>query len=241
MTKFMVKLKASGYDRNQRWEILKSGTRRYNRLVEEERKGIRRVNRPRWEGGGRRYVNKLLQKKNWYKRRKKDGKTEEGKKSTEVGKRHLEGGGGTQYGGDHSLKRGDCAEQEAETVMFIPSTPRGELMRAMKEADINFRKGTKIKPIKFVERAGVSMTDMLVESNPWGDMVCGRNGCFICRGEKGGIKHCMKEEILYKITCEECKGQERQVEYWGETGRDGFARGGEHLKGCKEKDKENAL
>ena len=52
MTKFMVKLKASGYDRNQRWEILKSRTRIYNRMVEEEKKGTRRVNRPRWEGKG---------------------------------------------------------------------------------------------------------------------------------------------------------------------------------------------
>ena len=52
MTQFMVKLKASGYDRNQRWEILKSGTRRYNKMVENEKKGIRRIYRPRWEGKG---------------------------------------------------------------------------------------------------------------------------------------------------------------------------------------------
>ena len=50
MTMFMVKLNASGYSRNQRWEILKSGTRKYNRMVEEEKRGGRRVNRPRWEG-----------------------------------------------------------------------------------------------------------------------------------------------------------------------------------------------
>ena len=38
MTQFMVKLKASGYNRNQRWEILKSGTRRYNKMVEDEKR-----------------------------------------------------------------------------------------------------------------------------------------------------------------------------------------------------------
>ena len=59
MTKFMVKLRASGYNRNQRWEILKAGSRKYNKMVEDEEKGIRRINRPRWEGGGRRYVKKL--------------------------------------------------------------------------------------------------------------------------------------------------------------------------------------
>ena len=67
MTRFMVKLRASGYNRNQRWEILKAGSRKYKRMVEDEDKGVRRVNRPRWEGGGMRYVRKLLQKKNWFK------------------------------------------------------------------------------------------------------------------------------------------------------------------------------
>ena len=80
------------------------------------------------------------------------------------------------------------------------------------------------------------MVDMLVQSNLWGDMECGRKECFICRGEKGGMRQCMKEGVLYNITCEECKAQEKKAEYWGETGRDGFTRGGEHLKGCKEKD-----
>ena len=132
-------------------------------------------------------------------------------------------------------------ETESETVMFVPSTPRGELVKAMKEADTNFRKGTRIKPIKFVERAGLSLSDMLVDSNPWGDQECGRKGCFICRGVKRGIRNCMKEGVVYNITCEECKSKEKKAEYWGETGRDGYARGGEHLKGCRDKDKENAL
>ena len=74
MTKFMVKLRASGYNRNQRWEILKSGSRKFSRMLDDEDKGIRRVNRPRWEGGGNINVKKLLQKKNWYK--KKGGNTE---------------------------------------------------------------------------------------------------------------------------------------------------------------------
>ena len=44
MTKFMMKLRASGYSRAQRWEILKSGSRRFTRMVEDEKKGKRRVN-----------------------------------------------------------------------------------------------------------------------------------------------------------------------------------------------------
>ena len=66
-------------------------------------------------------------------------------------------------------------------------------MKSMREADKDFRRGTKIRPIKFVERAGISLTDILVQSNPWGDMKCGRQECFVCRGDQGGIKDCMKE------------------------------------------------
>ena len=125
--------------------------------------------------------------------------------------------------------------------MFIPSTPRGELLKLMRDTDSNFRRGTTIKPIKFIERAGVSLTDTLVDSNPWGDRKCGRTDCFICRGEKGGIGQCMKESVLHSIKCEECTTKGSKSIYWGETGRDGYVRGGEHLKGCNEKNDENAL
>ena len=193
-------------------------------------------------GEGERYVNKLLQKKNWYKNRKKEVSTVEDQNVIEGGgKRQIKEVENKQYGGDHSKKRGEWEEQEPETVMFVPSTPRGELVKAMKEADNNFRKGTKIKPIKFIERAGISMTDMLLQSNPWGDMKCGREGCFVCRAEKGGIKDCMKESVLYSIKCDDCTERGRETKYWGETGRDGFIRGGEHLKGCSERREDNAL
>ena len=103
------------------------------------------------------------------------------------------------------------------------------------------RKGTKIRPIKFVDRAGTSLTDMLVSGNPWGDQKCGRSECFVCRGEQGGMNACMKEGVLYQIQCEECKTRGRQVEYWGETGRDSYSRWGEHIKGCREQKGDNVL
>ena len=123
MTKFMVKLRASGYSRSQRWEILKSGSKRFNRMVEDEKRGIRRVNRPRWEGGGKRYVGKLLRKKNWYKK-KKEGSTEkeQGIDKGKGGVYKIDGGGKTE------IERGTKEEKDPETVMFIPSTPRGGII-----------------------------------------------------------------------------------------------------------------
>ena len=114
-------------------------------------------------------------------------------------------------------------------------------MKNMKEADQQFRKGTKMRQIKFVERAGVSLRDTLVSSNPWGDMKCGREQCFMCKSEKGGISKCMKEGILYSIRCDECEKVARKVEYWGETGRDGFCRGEEHVNGCRNRNEDNPM
>ena len=38
-------------------------------------------------------------------------------------------------------------ESEPESVIFVPSTPRGELVKRLRESDIQFRKGSKIKQI----------------------------------------------------------------------------------------------
>ena len=51
----------------------------------------------------------------------------------------------------------------------------------------------------------------------------------------------MKEGVLYSIRCEKCKENERTVEYWGETGRDCYSRGEEHLKGCRDKCEDNPM
>ena len=34
---------------------------------------------------------------------------------------------------------------------------------------------------------------------------------------------------------------EREVEYWGETGRDCYSRGGEHVRGCRDKSEDNPM
>ena len=51
----------------------------------------------------------------------------------------------------------------------------------------------------------------------------------------------MKESVLYNIRCDECKERGKKAEYWGETGRDGYIRGGEHLKECEAQNEDNAL
>ena len=65
-------------------EILKSGSRKFKRMVEQEKGGVRRVNRPRWEGGKHRYVKKVLSKKNWYKKKRESKEYSRGEESRGV-------------------------------------------------------------------------------------------------------------------------------------------------------------
>ena len=48
-------------------------------------------------------------------------------------------------------KKQEHERAEVEAVIFVPSTPGGELVKRMQECDDNFREGTKEKKLKFVE------------------------------------------------------------------------------------------
>ena len=74
-------------------------------------------------------MSKLMSKKNWYKKNRWDVKGRESKE-----------------GYEERSKGNKCErdESEPETVIFVPSTPRGELVKRMRESDSQFRKGSKI-------------------------------------------------------------------------------------------------
>ena len=92
-----------------------------------------------------------------------------------------------------------------------------------------------------MERREKSIQDILVSGNPWSDRKCGRDRCFICERENGSMGECMRESALYRITCMECKKGEKVSEYWGETGRNCYLRGEEHLTGLTNRQEDNAL
>ena len=111
-----------------------------------------------------------------------------------------------------------------DVPLFVPHTPRGALAKAMREKEAQNNQGRKIR-FKIIEKGGVSLERKLRRSNPWAGGKCGRPRCFQCRGEKGG--NCWKESVTYTLWCDECG--EEVAAYKGESGRNGFTRGGEHL------------
>ena len=126
--------------------------------------------------------------------------------------------------------------------MFVPATPGGELVKQLQENEEKMKEGTSRKKIKFVERGGTTVKDMLCRNNPWGKRKCGRDECLVCPDGKEGMGgECRREGVLYLITCKKCQEMGVKAEYWGETARTGYERGGEHLAGLRGRYEKNGL
>ena len=66
---------------------------------------------------------------------------------------------------------------------------------------------------------------------------CGRPKCFPCRAGEGG--NCWRESVTYTLWCEECGI--KVAAYKGESGRNGFSRGEEHLDNYATQDEEKSI
>ena len=106
-----------------------------------------------------------------------------------------------------------------EAVIFVPSTPKSELARRMKEeisrSNLN---------INVVERPGIKIKRLLQKNDPYKSGECSAANCFVCSTTKEGS--CRKSGVTYVITC---KGNCGGDVYNGETHKNGYSRGGEHL------------
>lgn len=108
-----------------------------------------------------------------------------------------------------------------ESVIFVPATPNSTIKKSYEAV----MKETTFK-MKIVEKSGTQLKRILQVSNPFRKEQCNDvEKCFICKS--GDKKNCRKNEIKYHINCEDdiCK----EDIYHGETSRNGYTRGEEHL------------
>ena len=61
--------------------------------------------------------------------------------------------------------------------------------------------------------------------------------CFPCRTDEGG--DCRREGVTYSLICEECG--DNVCEYFGETGRNAYTRGLEHLANIQAQDENKSV
>ena len=122
-----------------------------------------------------------------------------------------------------------------ESVLFVTATPGSELKELLQKEIAK----SKFK-IKVVEKAGKKLVRLLQKNNPFAKSGCGEADCLVCMGNTGGS--CRETGITYTINCLGIpEGQDARTEdggqeqptctgvYNGETGRNGYTRGGKHL------------
>ena len=114
-------------------------------------------------------------------------------------------------------KRDGC-----EAVLFLEATPdealANECQKILKDAKL---------PIRTIERAGNSMKDMLVKSNPFERREC---ICEICKRNQRKKVNCKTRNVVYEIECFGSKNGEKCTDkYIGETSRSLGERFEEHV------------
>ena len=122
----------------------------------------------------------------------------------------------------------------SKTVLFVSSTP-GSKLRKLYEEEIS---KTNIK-MKVVERAGPNLKKRLQRSNPFGSQGCGKSDCLVCGNNNTNERKkgmCRRENITYEIECSKCN----EI-YIGESARNAYARGKEHLSELIKKNPSSVL
>ena len=126
-----------------------------------------------------------------------------------------------------------------DVPLFVPYTPNSMLAREIKAvSDRRMKNGASIN-FKIVESGGVPLKSIFHRSDPWDNVKCGRSDCFPCQKDSGGS--CRRSGVTYQILCLECKNNGIVAQYKGESGRNMYCRGKEHLSDLRKKSKSSPL
>ena len=129
-------------------------------------------------------------------------------------------------------KRNWFKRRGEEAVLFVPATPGSKLAKLYREevemADVK---------IKIEEKTGRKIKNILQKNDPMSTKGCNDNTCFVCTTSQKG--NCRSSSVNYRITCG-CKDKCEYV-YNGQTSKNGFTRGGEHIQDFEKKRDESVL
>ena len=127
--------------------------------------------------------------------------------------------------------------REIESVVFIPYTQNASLRKELQKVDDQTTKVLGMGRTKYEERAGVQLSQALMDKNPWVKLNqgCGRDFSCPCKSSKGKGISCRAEGVCYSITCIPCEKEKLKAIYIGETSRSACERMYEHMYNFKRK------
>ena len=132
-------------------------------------------------------------------------------------------------------------EIEYKSVLFVPITKGGKLLKEMKKREDEINKYSDER-IKIVEGGGVQMKNLLVVKNPFPNTVCEMRKCILCKNNTKEIKiPCNTNNVGYRLVCETCEEKGFQRTYEGETARSARTRGAEHMRDFKKGKDDSAM
>ena len=118
-----------------------------------------------------------------------------------------------------SSQKGPCGPP-----IIIPSTPNSELARMLR--GIADQEPNPKKRFRIIEKGGPTIERSLMKPNPIGKEGCEKSDCIVCN-QVGGGKLCHKGNVCYTM---DCKVNGCDAGYDGETHRNAYTRGLEHMK-----------
>ena len=110
--------------------------------------------------------------------------------------------------------------------IIIPATPNGELASMLQKV-VDEECDKKLR-FKVIEKGGAKIKRKLQISNPLETPGCTDEKCLACKQERGKGGKCRKSNVNYKVSCKICPQDGKSV-YIGETSRNLYTRGKEHL------------
>ena len=206
INKYSQKLVNSGYRVEQIRKVIINGIKGYERRLRESmRPGGRRLHRTAKESSGRRMRKKILDKTEWFRKKKTTTEQEKGCESNSKGQIPT-----TSHRKKHDkivdkLTNDKKIPQDSiktRSVIFVEQTRDGILAREIRnvlsrlENMLGFR-------IKVVERTGTTLKNTLSNTNPWAGSHCGRTECVTCN--QGGEENapCTSRSLVYENIVEQ--------------------------------------
>ena len=118
--------------------------------------------------------------------------------------------------------------------ILIPATPNSELLHLLRAvAEEEAVPGVRFKVL---EKGGTTVQRILQNTNPTATPGCSDRDCVACDVERGGGGKCRKGNTTYQMECLQCEvlanetnKQRDRTTYIGETSRNLYTRGKEHI------------
>ena len=120
-----------------------------------------------------------------------------------------------------------------DSVLFVPFTLNGASAKLLQYHEAQNIQG-RTSRIRIVEKAGRSIKNVLAPNYPWSIEPCKDPECFPCSTADGPPQiSCRTPGVLYNIVCRLCEHTGNSSVYYGESGKNCYARGKKHIEDFK--------